>query len=84
MEESDLDSEFGAPEYNAHLIDAQYCFPRNQAFRLELEDRAAIFNALETQTAAIYVLTGSSSRPTGLHLLILSTNIFIPGTTLNA
>lgn len=84
MEISDLDSEFRAPKYNAHLMDAQDFFPRNQAFSLELEDRAAILNALETQTAPVYVWTGTSSKPTGLHLLILSTNIFIPGTTLNA
>lgn len=83
MEENDLDSDFRKPKYNPYLTGAQYFFPRNEAFSIELEDRADIFTALETQTGPICVLTGSSARPIGFPVLILSTNISIPGTVLN-
>lgn len=63
-------------KHTPHLINAQYFFNRNEAFSLKLEDTVYLLNSLEIQTPQIYVLIGRSSRPTGVHLIILSTSIF--------
>lgn len=63
-----------------HLIKAQYFFNRNKAFSLKLGNKVYILNSLEIQTPQINVLIGRSSRPTGVHLIIPSTNIFLSPT----